>query len=195
MIDNKLCDDVDINRELKCLFTRTNILTRRFARCSKQVKLRLFRTYCLCFYDMGLWTNYHCYSFNKFAFGYVKCMKVFFGFEKFSNVSTMLMELGLPIAGAQLCITRSPHLLWSPFVIGQTIIFLPCNFYLLSFFFSSPNLSGHRLNAGLKCAARGSLQIRDAKSHQKSPSGHHRTTTTGYVFAIRARIDNRKKTC
>jgi len=27
------------------------------------------------------------------------------------------------------------------------IIFLPCNFYLLlSFFFSSPNLSGHRLH-------------------------------------------------
>ena len=25
--------------------------------------------------------------------------------------------------------------LWSPYVIGQTIIFLPCDFYLLSFFF------------------------------------------------------------
>jgi len=25
-------------------------------------------------------------------------------------------------------------LLWSPYVIGQTIIFLPCGFYLLSFF-------------------------------------------------------------
>jgi len=25
--------------------------------------------------------------------------------------------------------------LWSPYVIGQTIIFLPCGFYLLSFFF------------------------------------------------------------
>ena len=39
-------------------------------------------------------------------------------------------------------------LLWSPYVIGQTIIFLPCGFYLLlsSFFFSSPNLSGRRLD-------------------------------------------------
>jgi len=25
-------------------------------------------------------------------------------------------------------------LLWSPYVIGQTIIFLPCDFYLISFF-------------------------------------------------------------
>ena len=35
-------------------------------------------------------------------------------------------------------------LLWSPYVIGQTIIFLHCDFYLLllsSFFYSLPNLS------------------------------------------------------
>ena len=37
-----------------------------------------------------------------------------------------------------------------PYVIGQTIIFFPCDFYLsfffLSFFLSSPNLSGRRLD-------------------------------------------------
>jgi len=38
--------------------------------------------------------------------------------------------------------------LWSPYVIGQTIIFLPCDFFLLLLllFFSSPNLSGRRLD-------------------------------------------------
>ena len=43
----------------------------------------------------------------------------------------------------------------------------------------------------LKPAARGSLKIQDAKSRQKS--GHHRTTLCGYIFATKARIDNRKK--
>ena len=28
---------------------------------------------------------------------------------------------------------------------------------------------------------------------KKSPSGHHRTTSSGYIFATKARIDNRKK--
>jgi len=28
---------------------------------------------------------------------------------------------------------------------------------------------------------------------QKSPSGHHRTTLSGYIFATKAHIDNRKK--
>jgi len=28
---------------------------------------------------------------------------------------------------------------------------------------------------------------------KKSPSAHHRTTLSGYIFANKARIDNRKK--
>jgi len=31
------------------------------------------------------------------------------------------------------------------------------------------------------------------KSRQKSPSRHHRTTLSGYIFATKARIDKRKK--
>ena len=38
----------------------------------------------------------------------------------------------------------NPPYLWSPYGIGQTIIFLPCGYYLS--FFSSPNLSGRRLD-------------------------------------------------
>ena len=76
--------------------------------------------------------------------------------------------------------------LWSPYGIGQTIIFLPCCFFLLlssSFF---PRLISSRrrldvcrtsthgvalvriLNAGLKCTARGSLEMQDAKKSQKN---------------------------
>jgi len=51
------------------------------------------------------------------------------------------------------------------------------------------------LEAGLKCAARGSLEMQDPKIAKKSPSGHHRTTLSAYIFVTKARIDNRKKTC
>ena len=34
---------------------------------------------------------------------------------------------------------------------------------------------------------------RTQKSRQKSPSGHHQTTLSGYIFASKARIDNWKK--
>ena len=81
--------------------------------------------------------------------------------------------------------------------------------FLSSFFLSSPNLSRRELdvyhtsthgvalvrilNASLKPAVRGSLKTQDAKSRQKSPSGHNRTTLSGYIFATKARINNRKK--
>jgi len=45
----------------------------------------------------------------------------------------------------------------------------------------------------MKCAASGSLEIQDAKMMQKSPSEHHRTTSSDYIFATKAFIDNRKK--
>jgi len=33
------------------------------------------------------------------------------------------------------------------------------------------------------------------KVAKKSPSGHHSTNLSGYIFATKARIDNRKKNC
>ena len=91
----------------------------------------------------------------------------------------------------------APAWLWSPYGIGQTIIF--CLWFLLSFFFLFfvAYLSGRRLDvchtsthgvalvqisdAGLKHAARGSLKIQDAKKSPKSPSGHHRTTISSQL--------------
>ena len=86
-----------------------------------------------------------------------------------------------------------------------------CDFYLLSFFFPRlisavadwisailPHSHGVALvrisDACLKPAARGCLKIQDVKKSLKSPSRHHRTTLSGYIFATKARIDNRKKT-
>ena len=36
-------------------------------------------------------------------------------------------------------------------------------------------------------------KYRTQKSRQKSPSGHNRTTSLGYIFASKARVDSRKK--
>jgi len=42
-------------------------------------------------------------------------------------------------------------------------------------------------------AARGSLKIQDAKNVRNSPSAHHRTTLSGYIFATKADVDNPEK--
>ena len=98
---------------------------------------------------------------------------------------------------AALC-NRAGHYIFALWFLSSSSSF----FYL----FASPNLSGRILdvyhtsihgvarvriqNAGLKCAARGSLEIQDAK---KSPFWHIRTNLSGYIFGTKACIDNRKK--
>jgi hypothetical protein len=45
-VTDDLKDQSDIERERRALAVRCNILVRRFARCSEQVKITLFKAYC-----------------------------------------------------------------------------------------------------------------------------------------------------
>jgi len=49
IIEHSFSDYSDISRELKSLFARTNLLIRRFARCTSNVKAKLFWSFVLCF--------------------------------------------------------------------------------------------------------------------------------------------------
>ena len=50
-VNNKLSDDDDINRKIRNLFMHTNILVNIL------LVLNLFRAYCMCLYDVGLWRH------------------------------------------------------------------------------------------------------------------------------------------
>ena len=102
-------------------------------------------------------------------------------------------------------------LLWPPYGIGQVIIFLSCVFFFLSIFpFCFPRLisavadwmSTILLPFYAWCGPSVNLECRSEMcwtwlagnaEPKKSPSGHHCTTSSGYIFATKARIDNRKK--
>jgi len=60
IISNSADDDEDIqretdrqtDREIRNMFLRTNIRIRRFSKCSLSVKTALFKSYCICMYDV-----------------------------------------------------------------------------------------------------------------------------------------------
>jgi len=89
-------DDKDVLREVRLLFTRANILNRRFSMCSVPVKITLFRSFCICCYGMALWKGYNVATISRLRSCYVKCMKLFFGYSKYHSVTAMLIELALP---------------------------------------------------------------------------------------------------
>jgi len=77
-ITNDMSDDRDTQREVQNMFTRTNILIRRFHKCSFFVKLKLFKAYCLCLYDVALWSHFKAGSLLKLQFCYHNCIKLYF---------------------------------------------------------------------------------------------------------------------
>jgi len=93
IIDKSLSDDAEIGRELKPLFIRTNVLCRRFKRCSTQIKVQLFRSFCVWFCDTALWCNLTSSAMNKLASSYCKCINIFFSVDKYSYND--VAELGI----------------------------------------------------------------------------------------------------
>ena len=66
MINNDFRVDDDIKREIRNMFMRSNILIRRYSKCSVAVKLLLFKAFCLCLYDVSIWLHYSIVVYNKF---------------------------------------------------------------------------------------------------------------------------------
>ena len=61
---------------------RTNMLFRRFIKCSREVKLVLFKSYCVCLYDACLWSNYTVGCLSKLKLCDHKCIKMFLVLRK-----------------------------------------------------------------------------------------------------------------
>ena len=73
-------------------------------------------------------------------------------------------------------------------IAGQSCVMVPRWQYFESCISSEPRAAHFR--HVLRAAH---WKYRMQKSHQKLQSGHHRTTLSGYMFATKAHIDNRKK--
>jgi len=92
-------------------------------------------------------------------------------------------------------------ILWSPYVVGRPYIFSCCDFYL-SFFPGLISATGDwmstwcGLSANLECMSEMcGTRLAANTGRKKSSFWHHRTTLSGCIFATKARIHNRKKTC
>ncbi|XP_072946650.1 uncharacterized protein, partial [Epargyreus clarus] len=92
IVDECLGDDRDIERERRAMSVRGNMLARRFKRCSKQVKLSLFRAYCQNFYTCSLWANYKQRTLRALRVQYNNVLRVVLGKPRFCSASAMFAE-------------------------------------------------------------------------------------------------------
>jgi len=73
------------------------------------VKLELFKTFCLCLYDVALWKYYSVTVFNKFKSAYNNFF-LKFGFARPDSMSGILPALSLPSADA---VVHNSHVLFA----------------------------------------------------------------------------------
>ncbi|XP_047991636.1 uncharacterized protein LOC125230506 [Leguminivora glycinivorella] len=91
-VDESLSDDPDIERERRALAVRGNMVARRFARCSREVKITLFKAYCQSFYTCSLWVNYTQRAINALRVQYNNVLRMLLGLSKFCSASGMFAD-------------------------------------------------------------------------------------------------------
>ena len=57
-----------------------HIVARKFGKCSRYVKVLLFKSRCSCFYNIALWKYHNIASVNKLKLTYNNCIKLFLDF-------------------------------------------------------------------------------------------------------------------
>ena len=88
-------DDTDIDREIRSIFFRANMLVRKFGKCSAAVKITLFKSYCLNMYDSALWYTTLAKLLTIYRLAIISA-QILFGYSKRFSVTQMLLELRLP---------------------------------------------------------------------------------------------------
>lgn len=89
ILTTDLKDNADIERERRALSVRANMIARRFARCTQQVKVTLFRAYCTSLYSCSLWADYTKRSYSDLRVLYNNAFRTILGLPRFCSASGM----------------------------------------------------------------------------------------------------------
>jgi hypothetical protein len=92
VINSDLNDDEDIERERRAMAVRSNMLARRFTRCTVEVKITLFKAFCQTFYSSGLWVSYSRRAYNTIRVQYNNAFRTLLRLPRFCSASGMFAD-------------------------------------------------------------------------------------------------------
>lgn len=98
-MDN-LSDDLDIGRQCRQIYAQGNVILRKFGRCSIDVKVQLFRSYCTPMYTAQLWWSYSKRVLNKLFIAYHNVLKMMCGLSKFERTQALCANINVPHCSA-----------------------------------------------------------------------------------------------
>lgn len=89
LIDDKLRDEADIERQRRAISVKANMLARRFQRCSVEVKRLLFTTFCYNLYTAELWCHYTKAAYNRIRVQYNNAWRILHRLPPWCSASEM----------------------------------------------------------------------------------------------------------
>ncbi|CAB3239040.1 unnamed protein product [Arctia plantaginis] len=92
IVTEDLKDDQDIERERRALAVRSNMIARRFARASEQVKITLFKAFCQSFYSGSLWVKYTRTAYSTLRVQYNNAFRMLMRLPWHCSASGMFAE-------------------------------------------------------------------------------------------------------
>ena len=92
ILNEKCQDDNDIQRHIRSLYARANTVIREFYNCTVDIKLSLFKSYCLPSYCSHLWVRYNKYSYSKVRIAFNNVYRRLLGFRKCDSTSQMYVS-------------------------------------------------------------------------------------------------------
>jgi exonuclease III len=95
VVTTDLKDDIDLERERRALSVRANMIARRFARCSREAKITLFRAYCTSLYTCSLWSRYTQRAYGALRVQFNNAFRVLMGLPRFCSASGMFADAGV----------------------------------------------------------------------------------------------------
>ena len=95
MISIKNCD-IDMKRQMRKFYANINILSRKFSKCSPDVKCTLFKSFCSNMYCSTMW--YNC-TVRRLRIAYNNSLKRLLGIPNHNSASGMFVQLNIKSFG------------------------------------------------------------------------------------------------
>ena len=89
-------DDEAIQKEIRALYARGNMLIRNFRQCTDDVKKQLFMSFCSSFYCTSLWTVYKRASLQALHVAHNNVLRLLFHLPRIGSISGHFVSQGIP---------------------------------------------------------------------------------------------------
>ena len=88
-------DNKDIIRQVRATYARGNALICKFRKCTDNVKVQLFKSFCSNFYCSSLWFNFTNATFNRLKVAYNNVFRSLMNISRRSSISAAFVNFGV----------------------------------------------------------------------------------------------------